>query len=205
MKKKVENYIKKRNKTDCEYLTINRYEISHYDIDKGIVGIVDLIEFTQLKKINCENNQIISLINIFDSVEYINCKSNQIYCFNNLPDNLKTLLCDSNQITSLNNLPPGLKFLSCDSNNLNNLDNLPFGLEYLSCGYNPITNLDFLPSGLTKLYLGGLMSKLKSINDLPNSIEEMICTDSLETISKQNFPKGLILSNPQLGIWKKLK
>ncbi len=229
MKRKVERYIKERNRTNCEYLTINRNEIRYHYTTRngGIVGIVDLIEFTQLKKINCEYNEITSLINICDSVEYINCNENCITGFNclpndlktlicsdnkitslnNLPDNLKTLICDKNQISSLNNLPPGLKFLSCDSNKLLELNNLPLGLEYLSCGSNPIANLDYLPSGLAKLYLFSPMFELKTLNNLPNSIEEIrLCGDYLkELVSKQNLPKGLVLESSYLGLWKKIK
>ena len=204
MNDKVKKYIKKRNNIDCMYLTINRVVIVRDD-GNGIIGIIDLIEFDKLTKINCENNKISKIINICPTVQYINCKNNNISELNYLPDELVTLICDYNKIKSLDNLPIGIKFLSCDSNNLVGFENLPFGLEHLSCADNPIISLDFLPEGLTKLYLIEKMTELKSINNLPNSIEEMICTESLERMSKKNFPKDLILFNQSLGIWKKNK
>jgi hypothetical protein len=73
MEKKVEKYIKKRNKTNYDYLTINRYDFDMREYHKGIVGIVDLIEFNLIVKINCENNKITNLINLSDNVKYINC------------------------------------------------------------------------------------------------------------------------------------
>lgn len=198
-------YIKTRNKINCEYLTINQHNYSKYPTGNYINGPIDLKEFDKLIKINCEYNKITDIINISDTVQYINCKNNNIIKFNCLPDNLETLICDDNKIIVLNNLPSGLIFLSCESNNLIELNNLPLGLIHLSCGINPIENLDYLPSGLVKLFLCGKMEKLKSLNDLPTSIEEFICIDSLEKISKENFPNGLVLFNSQLGIWKKQK
>lgn len=202
MDNKIKKYIKKRNKLDCEYLTIN--QVSHFGYQDQIInGIIDLTEFNRLISINCENNKITNIINISDKVQYINCKNNVIIKFKYLPENLKTLICDNNKIIELNNLPTGLKILSCESNILIKLDNLPLDLEYLSCGCNPIENLDYLPSGLLKLYLCGKMEKLNCLDDLPTTTEEMICTESLEKVSMQNFPKDLVLFNLQLGIWKK--
>lgn len=200
MLKKVDKYIKNRNNIDTRYLTIN---IDIYGFKYIIHGIVDLIEFDKLININCENNEITALVNIPHTVKYINCKKNKITKFEELPEGLETLMCDDNKIKFLDNLPMGLKFLSCDGNNLVRLDNLPFELKYLSCCENPICNLDFLPSGLTKLYLNEHMHTLKSLNDLPSSIEEMICSSQIERVSRINFPKDLVLFNPSLGIWKK--
>lgn len=199
MDKHTKKSIYKRNKINTTYLTINKdiYDRTH------IYGVIDLEEFGLLQKINCENNKITKILNICSTVKYLNCKQNLISKLEYLPDDLETLLCDENQISELDNLPTGLKFLSCDSNKIIRLDDLPFGLVYLSCGSNPIVNLDFLPVGLIKLFLNGRTGYLKSLNDLLNSIEYLICTETLEKISKKNFPKGLILENPTLGIWKK--
>lgn len=201
MNKSTKKYLSKRNNINTTYLTINRdaFDYGH------IYGDVDLDEYSFLLKINCENNKITNIINICSTVKYLNCKNNLIKEFEYLPDDLETLICDDNKFSNLDNLPCGLKFLSCDNNQIVRLENLPLGLEYLSCGTNPIINLDFLPTGLTKLFLNGEMKKLKSLNDLPISIECLICTESIEKISKNNFPKGLMLENSQLGIWKKIK
>lgn len=201
MHNSTKKYISKRNKNTTTYLTINK--IFEYEVN--IHGVVDLYKYNLLLKINCENNKITHIINICQIVKYINCKNNLISEFEYLPDDLETLLCDDNKLSNLDDLPSGLKFLSCDNNKIVRLENLPLGLEYLSCGTNPIVNLDFLPAGLTKLFLNGTMENLKSLNDLPLSIEYLICTESLEKISKNNFPKGLILDNSLLGIWKKIK
>jgi hypothetical protein len=205
MNKYIKKCISKRNKKTTTYLTINR-DAFDYDYDyEHIDGVVDLEEYNLLQKINCENNRITQIINIYPTVKYLNCKNNLISEFEYLPDDLETLICDDNKIFNLDNLPCGLKFLSCDNNQIIRLENLPFGLEYLSCGTNPIVNLDFLPTGLRKLFLNGDMKNLKSLNDLPISIECLICTESIKKISKNNFPKGLTLENSQLGIWKKIK
>jgi hypothetical protein len=201
MNKLTKKQLHKRNKTTTTYLTINKDQFDY----GHIYGVIDLEEYGFLLKINCEYNKITKIINICSIVKYLNCRNNLISEFEYLPDDLETLICDDNKISNLDNLPSGLKFLSCDNNQIVRLENLPFGLEYLSCGTNPIVNLDFLPSGLTKLFLNGFMNKLISLNDLPISIEQMICTESIEKISKNNFPKGLVLENDKIGIWKKIK
>jgi hypothetical protein len=203
MDRHTKKYLRKRNKKTTNYLTINN--VLTFVNKKCIHGIVDLEEYKLLQKINCENNKITRIINICPTVIYLNCKKNFITEFEYLPDDLETLICDDNNLSNLDNLPCGLKFLSCENNKIVRLENLPLGLEYLSCGTNPIVNLDYLPIGLTKLFLNGMMKNLKSLNDLPVSIEYLICSESIEKISKNNFPKGLILENSQLGIWKKIK
>jgi hypothetical protein len=201
MNNHIKKQIHKRNKTTTTYLTTYTDLFNH----SHIYGVIDLKEYGFLLKINCENNKITQIINICSTVKYLNCRNNLISEFEYLPDDLETFICDDNKISNFDNLPSGLKFLSCDNNKIVRLENLPLGLEYLSCGSNPIVNLDFLPAGLTKLFLIGLMKNLISLNDLPISIEQMICTESIEKISKNNFPKGLVLENEKTGIWKKIK
>ena len=201
MNKSTKKSLSIRNNKSTIYLTINNELYSRL---KVIYGIVDLEDFKFLQKINCENNKITQIINMCQSIKYLNCKDNLITKFEYLPDDLETLLCDDNKLINLDNLPSGLKFLSCDNNKIVRLENLPLGVEYLSCGSNPIVNLDFLPYGLKKLFLNGMMTDLKSLNDLPITIESLICTESIEKISKNNFPKDLKLEHPNLGIWKKI-
>ena len=151
-----------------------------------IQGTCSFSEYTCLEKIICDENEITALVDIPVTVTYINCKSNLITELDNLPENLTKLICDSNRILSLNNLPNGLKFLSCDCNLINQLDNLPQGLVYLSCCSNPIVYLNCLPETLEVLYLYD-MNKLVELNDLPNSINELLCDVNIETVSMKNF------------------
>lgn len=201
MNKSTKKSITIRNKTTTSELTINGYEVHDWDI--GIIGVIDLKEYNLLDKINCSYNKITQIVNICSTVKYLNCKNNLISKFEYLPDGLKTLICDDNKIFNLDNLPSGLEFLSCENNKIVRLDNLPFGLNYLACGFNPITNLDCLPSGITKLFADGI-PELKSLDDLPNSIEYMLCPTHIENKSKKNFPKKLVLKNASIGIWIKI-
>jgi hypothetical protein len=187
---------------DKQVLRIDNWIMTKYERTQLIDGICSFEGFVQLEKIHCNSNDITELIDIPDTVTFINCKSNKIKQLDHLPDSLIKLICDSNQLAKLDNLPNGLKFLSCDDNKIICLDNLPTGLQYLSCGSNPIVNLNCLPETLEELYLCD-MSKLNSLDDLPNSINELICDTSLENVSMLNFPKQLIKLNEQFG-WKKI-
>jgi hypothetical protein len=170
-----------------------RYGDKLYMYSKYIEGIIDFENIKYIVPIIaiiCSDNMYITnIINIPDSVKLLDCKNNRIKNFKNLPISLEKLLCDNNLLTNLDNLPGGLKFLSCDENKLVNLNNLPLGLEYLSCCSNPIESLENLPFTLKKLYAFGC-SKLKSLDYLPDSIDEINCDNNIMDISKYNFPTG---------------
>jgi Leucine-rich repeat (LRR) protein len=83
----------------------------------------DIDKYTNLKELDCSNNQITSL--------------------NNLPPSLEILYCNHNQLVELPPLvsegkPPNLQMLDCDDNQLTSLPPLPSTLEYLNCDNNPI-------------------------------------------------------------------
>jgi hypothetical protein len=178
-----------------------------YIYDEEIKGIIDYKKINFILPIHiiiCSNNYITELLNIPDSIILLECKNNKIKKFENLPVLLEKLLCDYNEITNLDNLPQGLKFLSCDDNNIISLNNLPFGLEYLSCCSNPIESLENLPFTLKKLYVYNC-KKLKSLDFLPDSIDELNCDDTMLDISKYNLPSGFNFNTKfnQFGIKKK--
>ncbi len=131
--------------------------------NKNITGILDLINFTNLEKLDCSENNITQIINY--------------------PVSLIILVCGDNKITELDNLPENLDTLLCHNNNIKFLDNLPTKLKKLVCLGNKITTLDYLPSKLRYLYCSDLLN----INLIPNSIKTLICrhfTVNLDILSK---------------------
>jgi len=104
-----------------DYSTITELDLSYKELTK----LPDLSLYTNLKKLNCYNNQITSL--------------------DNLPLTLITLFCVGNLIATLDNLQLTLIELYCGSNQITSLDNLPLTLTYLNCYNNPFT-YDFNPT-----------------------------------------------------------
>ena len=98
-------------------LDISEQELTHlpFDIDN----------YTNLKILNCEKNELTSL--------------------DNLPQSLETLDSGYNKLTNLDNLPPNLVELNCRYNKLTSLDNLPTNLQKLDYCGNPLT-YDFEPT-----------------------------------------------------------
>jgi Leucine-rich repeat (LRR) protein len=79
--------------------------VTEIDISsKNIEGILDFKRFTKLIKLICNNNQIISLDNLSDSLIELYCNNNQITSLDNLRSSLQILYCIGNKITSLDNL-----------------------------------------------------------------------------------------------------
>ncbi|WNE41419.1 MAG: hypothetical protein AM1032_000159 [Mycoplasmataceae bacterium] len=89
----INNFGKRRNE-------INKLNINNL-IGEFLIGTLDLTAFTNLKELNCSNNQLTQLI---------------------LPEQLETLYCSGNQIVNLDliNLT-NLICLHCDQNELNEL------------------------------------------------------------------------------------
>lgn len=113
---------------------------------------------TQLKTVNCSNNQLTSLtLNNLESLTVLNCNVNNLTSLNlaNLPD-LVDLDVSRNQLTSLDlSNVPNLKRLSCANNRLINLNlsALPL-LEYLDCSNHIYAGI--IGNQLTSLGVSGL-------------------------------------------------
>ena len=97
-----------------DYSSITELDLSY----KGLTQLPDLSLYTNLKNLNCSQNQITSM--------------------DNLPQAITKLECYNNQITSLDNLPHTIICLDCSYNQITSLDNLPHTITYLNCSYNPL-------------------------------------------------------------------
>ena len=111
----------------------------------SIVDFSGISDFTNLKKINCSNNQISNLnVTNLSLLQELYCSNN---CMGTLSvnglSNLKILeantICVSN--FNLNGLT-GLEYFSCTYNSLSALDvSQSTGLKILNCGYNNLVSL----------------------------------------------------------------
>lgn len=86
-----------------------------------------------------------------DNIKKLNCELNEITGFLNLPCELVELYCDNNKISNLDNLPFGLEILECSDNKISFLDNLPCRLKILRCANNQVLRLNMLPESLEEL------------------------------------------------------
>lgn len=179
---------------DCSnnYLK-DKFDISNLDnLEIFICSFNDISEIifpnsNKLKKLEITCNQIKSLENIPNSVEYLNCSNNHI-CYNfTLPDSLKILDCSQCYFTSLDNLPRELVELICSENYVKTLNNLPGRLEILYCRLNQLTQLDFLPSSLKILYCGDNNS-LSNLDNLNYGLEELECYNCVKIKNLDNLP-----------------
>ena len=96
------------------------YSITELNIsDQGLVNLPDDIDkYTNIKILNCRNNNITSLDNLPPTLQWLFCSNNEITNLDNLPPTLQRLFCNENQITNLDNIPPTLQMLECDKNPL---------------------------------------------------------------------------------------
>ena len=134
-----------------EFLSNLNDDITKLDIsNKGLKILPDLSRFTNLKILNCHNNNIKTLNNLPQYLEELNCYDNLIVRLDNLPMNLKKLNCKNNKIKNLDNLPITLNKLECLNNSLSKINYLPNYLEKLNCANNNIKKIYFLPINLKK-------------------------------------------------------
>lgn len=146
-----------------EALQVEKLDVS----STGITNLIGITNFTNLKTLLCENNQLTNLnLNGLTNLEYLYCSNNSFgnldisyltnlklfYGYNcqltslNLTGltNLDNLICNYNQIadldlSSLNNLTS----LACDNNPLQTLDvNNLIALEYLNCANTGLSTLN---------------------------------------------------------------
>lgn len=143
--------------------------------NKGITSLAGIEHFFSLglEYLYCEDNQLISLPELPNTLILINCYNNELTSLPALPDSLEILYCYNNELTSLPELPDSLQRLRCNTNKLTSLPELPASLEYLECQENDLTVLPRLPSNLIRLYCGH--NKLESLPELPDSIESINC------------------------------
>ena len=86
---------------------LNQYNIDIIELNlssANINGILDLLKFTQLKTLNCSNNQITNLNKLPNSLTTLNCSHTKITNLDNLPNSLTTLNCNGTKITDLESM-----------------------------------------------------------------------------------------------------
>jgi len=86
---------------------MNYSNITELDLsNKGLTKLPDLSIYTNLKKLYCNCNKIVSLDNLPLTIIELNCSWNKITSLDNLPPTIIKLNCSNNKIISLDNLPP---------------------------------------------------------------------------------------------------
>ena len=85
-----------------------------YLSNKGLTELPDLSHYTNLKTLDCSDNQITNLDNLPLSLIYLDCGCNKITHLDNFPLSLTRLVCGNNEITHLDNLPPTLTKLNSE-------------------------------------------------------------------------------------------
>ncbi len=136
--------------------------------------------FTNLKSLECLENNLTFLPVLPSNLVKLDCSMNQLIELPTLPTSLEELSCAVNKLTKLPNLPVALKVLYCNFNEISSLPVIPNELEYLACGSNKITCLPKLPS---TIYLGDIA--LNPLNCVASHAEWMdeeslklpICTE----------------------------
>ncbi len=152
--------------------------LSHYEYfrrlkkkcndDLVITGVLDLINFPNLKEINCSGNEITAIINI-PHIKSLTCSSNKILQLDYLPDTLEYLDCSNNNIVNLDNLPVNLKHLNCTNCNIVNLNSFPNNLKILKCQNTLNNNIYYLPSKLEMLKCNDIYQ----LKNIPDSLSEI--------------------------------
>jgi hypothetical protein len=135
---------------------------------KKVCYLPDITKFTLLEILYCDDNDLISLPQLPESLRLLSCLSNKLRSLPVLPPNLLYLYCSYNPLPSLPVLPPNLLHLYCDKILLTSLPVLPPNLLHLYCVGNNLASLPVLPPNLLYLYCSH--NKLTSMPTLPESI-----------------------------------
>ena len=139
---------------------------------KGVYELPDISRFINLQYLTCNDNYLISLPTLPESLIYLCCERNNIRSLPlTLPANLQYLYCSYNPLHSLPpTLPPNLLHLYCVCIKLTSLPpTLPPNLLHLYCCDNRLTSLPpTLPPNLTNLHCEHNI--LTSMPTLPESI-----------------------------------
>jgi hypothetical protein len=177
------NIIAENNTAQSDFLDVLDHlnpQISDIIVREPLSGDVD---FTVLKECNFTNitslqfaqGNITALKNIPDGITKIICEDNLLVDIDNLPDsivelnvsgngikhldfangsNIKELNISRNQFSALTDLPSSLEILKCENNNLKllNLEGIQ-NLKVLHCSNNPLLVVESLPDTITDLQM----------------------------------------------------
>ncbi len=160
-----------------------------------------------LLTIGCDNENISSLegIQYFHSAQFLFCFDNNLTTLPELPNFLEYVICGDNPLTSITSLPDSLYNFSCNNALLTSLPDLPVSLKSLSCNNNNLVSLPDLPMGLTHLKCNG--NQLTSLPELPDSLyiltcdnnHQLACLPQIKTIQLFNFDSTSITCLPNYG------
>lgn len=159
-------------------LDVNRLEIRNEEslvINSLQIENLEGIEyFSNLKVLECVENNISSIKQLPKTLVKLDCSMNQLNYLPTLPPSLEELSCALNTLTFLPDLPTSLKILYCNFNEITRLPILPGSLEFLACGSNHISCLPILPASI---FMGDVA--LNPLNCLP-SYEAWMDEESLK-------------------------
>ena len=158
--------------------------ITHLDVsNQNISNLSGIENFSNLKYLNCSNNNLDSLnINQNNQIKKLDCSTNNLNTLNiNNLSNLDVLDCSFNNITSINLLQNiELDSLECSRNKISTLE-VNTNLGYLYCGDNDLTSLD-----LSSMIFNGLHelrcenNPISSINLSGNyNLKHLTCHNNL--------------------------
>ena len=86
-----------------EYLNSLPRKITIINVaNKGITYLPDLSRFTQLKELDCSNNQLTSLPKLNNSLLRLYCSNNKLTSLPKFNKKLQELSCDNNQLINYN-------------------------------------------------------------------------------------------------------
>ncbi len=183
------------------------YDITEIDWNAGKLDKKVIDNFPNLRKLNCNTNEIISLEPLSNCVnlQSLDCSYNFISSLEPLSNcsSLEILNCNYNnmELKSLKGLSKctNLRELYCHDNIITSLKPLSncVNLQVLDCSWNSIKSIEPLSACFNLLKLDCSLTGTKSFESLSNcaNIQELHCIgnqiESLETI--QNFPNLKIL------------
>jgi len=159
---------------DLSYKNLTKIPIIHNDVTKLNLSHNKMINLVQgcfslgLQELHLNNDKIIKIENLPDSLQILWLNNNQITKIENLPDILQELHIDNNRIIKIENLPNSLQKLYLYNNQITKIENLPDSLQELRLQYNQITKIENLPDSLQELWLG--YNQITKIENLPENL-----------------------------------
>lgn len=137
----------------------------------GIADLEGIQYFASLRQLFASNNQLSSLPQLSDSLNWLILNDNSFTQLPPLPSGVENLNVDRNQIVYLVSLPPNLDILRAEDNLMLQLPPLPQSLRYLDVERNSLTSLPTLPPGLLRIQ--ARENQLTALPPLPSSLENI--------------------------------
>jgi Leucine-rich repeat (LRR) protein len=159
--------------------------------NKTISNLTGINGFTNLRTLNCSQNQLTSLPALPTTLTNLNCGINQLASLPTLPAGLQILTCYVNALTSLPTLPNVLDQLYAQANRLTTLPAFPNSLRFADFSSNLIINVSSITgSSLRNLYLN--QNSITMLPALPNSLQYLYVSQN-QLASLPNLPNLIVL------------